>query len=194
MAYSKRTSEIIDGLLRFLAIGGLLATTVLAPGALQVFDKPLARYFNKLDKKARDKEYSQLLGYMKKRGLIDYEFNYQHKSFNGIKLTATGVQRAKRAELERLAIPKPSKWDKKWRIVFFDIPEKHKQARNHLSKKLKDIGFMQLQKSVWIHPFPCRDEIATIAEQYEIRDYVTFVETDAIDSHDKLLEAFSSYF
>ena len=52
---------------------------------------------------------------------------------------------------------------------YFDIPEKLKRAREVLRDKLKDIGFIELQKSVFAHPFECEDEINFIVEVFQIR-------------------------
>ena len=186
--YSEKT-PIINSLLKFILTTGLIGTALVAPNALLAFDKPLKKYYKKLDKIERQREYRALLGYLRKSGLINYNAN-----FNGIKLTANGIKRAEKANLDNISIAKPSNWDNRWRLVFFDIPEKNKTARDALSRKLKDIGFLQLQKSVWIHPFPCREEIATITEQLQIRQYVTYIETSHIDSHDQLVKMFQSYF
>lgn len=187
MARNDTTSAIIDGLLQILIVGGLLATTLAAPNAVQALDKPLARYFKGLDKRTREREYRRVLRYMKKQGLIKYKTeDYEH----GILITEAGKQRAEKAELDSLSIAHPKKWDQKWRIVFFDIPETDKQARDHLTGKLKELEFRQLQRSVWVHPFPCRDEIATVVHQYGVSHFVTYVETAFIDSQDKLKARF----
>lgn len=44
------------------------------------------------------------------------------------------------------------KWDRKWRLVIFDIPEKERKARDALREKLKELGFGRWQKSVYISP------------------------------------------
>jgi phenylacetic acid degradation operon negative regulatory protein len=44
------------------------------------------------------------------------------------------------------------KWDKKWRLVIFDIKEKEKSLRERLRDKLKELGFGMLQKSIYISP------------------------------------------
>ena len=41
----------------------------------------------------------------------------------------------------------------------FDIKEKRKPYREALRGKLKELGFVLLQKSVWVHPFDCRNEV-----------------------------------
>ena len=191
MARNETTSAVVDGLLNILVVGGLLATTLAAPNALQALDKPLKLYFRKMDKRAREREYRRLLRYMKKQGLIKYRTeDYEH----GILLTEDGRRRAEAADLERLSIRRLQKWDNKWRIALFDIPESDKQARDHLTAKLKEIGFVQLQRSVWVHPFPCQEEVSAITHQYDVSRFVTYVETIHIDSQEKLKDRFSFKF
>lgn len=45
------------------------------------------------------------------------------------------------------------KWDRKWRIVIFDIEEKERKNRDYLRIKLKEVGFGMIQESVWISPY-----------------------------------------
>jgi len=67
-------------------------------------------------------------------------------------------------------------WDKKWRIVIFDIPEKKKIAREIFRDKLKELGFLQLQKSVWVAPYDLLEELNLLREEYELGNYVIFLE------------------
>ena len=71
-------------------------------------------------------------------------------------LTNTGEKRVKEFCFEELRIQKARKWDKKWRVLVYDIPTKPKvynNAREALRAKIKEIGFVQLQKSVWVCPY-----------------------------------------
>lgn len=45
-----------------------------------------------------------------------------------------------------------SGWDRRWRVVIFDIPELNKKTREYLRRKLISLGFGRLQKSVYISP------------------------------------------
>ncbi|MDO8561611.1 MAG: CRISPR-associated endonuclease Cas2 [bacterium] len=49
------------------------------------------------------------------------------------------------------------KWDHKWRIVTFDIPEKYAALRNKIRDILKEAGFVRLQHSVWVFPHECEE-------------------------------------
>lgn len=68
------------------------------------------------------------------------------------------------------------RWDKKWRVVFFDIPEKRRAERNVLRDKLKELEFREIQKSVFIHPYPCFDEIDFVVEYFQLRNLVRYGE------------------
>jgi phenylacetic acid degradation operon negative regulatory protein len=51
------------------------------------------------------------------------------------------------------------KWDGKWRIVYYDIPEKDKNIRKQLREKLWELGFGMIQKSVYISPFDVAEDL-----------------------------------
>lgn len=84
------------------------------------------------------------------------------------KLTAKGEVVLKREEIEKLKIAKPVKWDGLWRIVAFDIPTEKKISRDYFRNHLYSLGFYQIQKSVFVYPYPCEREIQELCEFYEI--------------------------
>ncbi len=96
-------------------------------------------------------------------------------------LTAHGGKRILRYKANDIHIKKPAKWDGVWRIVMFDIPEKHKRGRDALSLKLKELGLYPMQKSVFAHPYECKDEIDFIVELFDLAPYVRFIRTKDID-------------
>lgn len=102
-----------------------------------------------------------------------------------IELTSRGRKRALQYKLETLKIKKPRTWDRKWRIIVFDIPEREKKARDSFRQSLRAMGCLQIQKSVWIHPFPCEDEIEFVAQLFGVGQYF-FLATAKIN-HDKTL-------
>ena len=57
----------------------------------------------------------------------------------------------------------------------FDIPEFKKSARETLRKRLKKLGFFQFQKSVWIYPYPCEQEIDFISEVFMVAPYINLL-------------------
>ena len=107
-----------------------------------------------------------------------------------IVLTQHGKTHALRYEIDTISIPPMNKWDRKWRIVMFDIPEKHKRARDALSQSLKRMGFAQLQKSVFVHPFDCSKEIMFVTEFFNLSRYIRHVLAEHIDIETVLMKKF----
>jgi hypothetical protein len=186
MKSNKETSALIDGLLKLTLVSSTLSLSLLAPNALVALDKPLSRALDILDDRARLRELQRVTSYMQKRGLVTG--SYQH----GLIITEKGRKRARKADFNRLKVCSPSEWDKNWRLVIFDIPETNRQNRVFLIQKLRLLGFQQLQQSVWIHPFPCRQEVAMVTEAYKVSRYVTYLKTAHIDHEEKLIDRFST--
>jgi len=108
-----------------------------------------------------------------------------------VELTEKGERITKEIQLEDMKIEKPDGWDEKWRIIIFDIPEKYKRrARDALREKLQKTGFYQLQKSVWVHPYPCEKEIHFLCEFFDITSYVNIITANNIYNDIKLRKYF----
>ncbi len=96
-------------------------------------------------------------------------------------LTADGEERILNYNLDTLEIKKQNKWDGLWRIVVFDIPESKKRARDALSFKLKNMGMLAMQKSVFVCPYECKDEIDFVVEFFDLKPFVRFIVAKNID-------------
>ena len=107
-----------------------------------------------------------------------------------IVLTEKGKLKALEGKIDELEIEIPKTWDKLWRVVIFDIPEKKKKARDALRRKLKEFGFLELQKSVFIFPYECKDEIEFVVEVFGIRRYVRYLIVKEITNEEELLLKF----
>jgi len=105
-------------------------------------------------------------------------------------LSENGKQKALRFNIDKLEIKKPAKWDEKWRIVMFDIPEKMRKLRDSLRMHFREIGLIELQKSVFVFPYPCSKEIEFILEFYNARKHVRFVLAETIDNELHLMKKF----
>lgn len=185
----KRTalSDVIDDLLVAVATAGTIGLCVAAPNSVSALEKPLGKL---LAERKHTKETRRLAYYLKQQKLVEVVPNddgtYQ------VTLAEKGVSRTNRVRFERLAIPK-SEWDMKWRVITFDIPEKHKSIRDYISKHLRLIGFKQLQRSVFIYPYPIDEFVAILRQQFpEIEDNVSYMLVEDIDQHNKLVKQFSS--
>jgi len=105
-------------------------------------------------------------------------------------LTEKGKLKALEGKIDELEIKIPKTWDKLWRVVIFDIPEEKRRARDVLRERLKKLGFLELQKSVFIFPYECKDEIEFVVEIFEIRKYVRYLVVKEITNEEELLLKF----
>ncbi|OGZ79519.1 MAG: hypothetical protein A2358_03600 [Candidatus Staskawiczbacteria bacterium RIFOXYB1_FULL_37_44] len=106
-----------------------------------------------------------------------------------ITITDKGKLKALTYKFEEMRIDKKD-WDDKWRILTFDVPEKVRWGRDALRDKIKKLGFYELQKSVFIFPYNCKDEIDFIVEFFNIRKHVRFGVLESIDNEKHLKEIF----
>ncbi len=97
-------------------------------------------------------------------------------------LSEKGKQKALVYKIDEMGIARSKKWDQKWRVIIFDVPEYHKDVREALRGHLKRLGFAYLQKSVFVHPFPCSDQIEFLIEFYQARPYVRQLLVEQIDN------------
>ena len=107
-----------------------------------------------------------------------------------ITLSEIGKIKVLAYRVEDMKIPVPQKWDGKWRMVIFDIPEKIKLSRDALRWRLKRLGLRELQKSVFVYPYECEDEIDFIIEFYNVRSYVRYGVLETIDNELHLKKIF----
>jgi DNA-binding transcriptional regulator PaaX len=105
-------------------------------------------------------------------------------------LTDNGKKRALRYSLATLRIKVPKVWDGKWYLVMYDVPEGLRDLRIELLGKLKSMGFVELQHSVFVCPYECTNEIEFLIEAYDARKYIRRMTVTEIDSPEPLLKHF----
>ena len=103
-----------------------------------------------------------------------------------VEITQAGIKRALKYKLSELKVKKPDQWDKKWRVVIFDVPETKKSKRNYFRDNLKALGFYQLNKSVFIFPYSCFNEIEYLRQISGIGDEVTYLTADSVETSSNL--------
>lgn len=108
-------------------------------------------------------------------------------------LTDRGQRYARTFKLDEMRVQKPKTWDGQWRIVAFDIPEKQKRAREALRFRFHQIGLQELQKSVFVCPYPCDAEVEFLIEFYQVRPYVRKVLAISIDNELHLKQKFGMH-
>jgi len=103
-----------------------------------------------------------------------------------LKLTEKGKLRAL---LDQLAgqYQTQAKWDGKWRLIIWDIPEKSRGDRNYIRRFFKNLGFYRLQQSVFITPYELPVAAVEYLRESGLLSYIRFLRVDKLDD-DKFLK------
>jgi len=115
---------------------------------------------------------------------------YVRLSGEKIKLTAKGRKLLDEIYLSEFKIAKSEKWDKKWRLVSYDIPEIYKKSRNIFRKVLENNNFYQIHKSLWVSPYDCKEEIAVFAKNLGLSEYVIVIATERLPNQREMIGYF----
>ena len=155
-------------ILAALALGGIAVVGAVAPNVLSLFGRFGRDRFS-------ENQIRNGFNNLKRKKLVEVIRTEGDKTI--IRLTTKGGKRTREMVLDTLTIPKPKKWDGAWRVMIFDVPVSMNKARSAFRATIKDLGMYQLQKSVWVYPYPCEDEILFTANFFNIEKYIEVFET-----------------
>jgi DNA-binding transcriptional regulator PaaX len=171
-------------LLETIATAGLVSLAVLVPGALLAISKA-----DKHKRRYQQKYYiNKVVKEMIITGLVEYRKN--DKGVKCLRLTARGREKLKNYALKNLVIKKPWRWDKKYRVIIFDIKEFKRKTRDKLRRWLEHLDFIRLQNSVWVYPYECREVIVLLKSHFKIGKEVLYMTVDSIENDKWLKEEF----
>jgi DNA-binding transcriptional regulator PaaX len=181
MAKKRFTGELAKEILLTLAgitaVAGATFLLAAMPG-LGMVVKELVDWYKKQDSNKRFRIRKTFKQLMRER-LIE-EKDLPDGSTTLI-LSEKGRKKALSYKIDSLTLSQPKKWDGRWRFVIFDLPKQRKRERELWRSKLKFMGFHQLQKSVWVTPFPCRNEIDFLSEYLRISPHIRIIEAVDFD-------------
>ncbi len=168
-------------ILMTVATAGILAVAVLAPNALQVL-----RPFLKNKKKYNLNSYlNQKAKKLVKDGFLKIDTENE-KQF--LLLTKKGERKLLYYQITEKK--KNTKWDGKWRVVVFDVWENVRSKRDLLRMEIKNFGFIQLQRSVWIYPFNCSEFIELLKTDLAFGKNIRYMVVEKLDHDQNLCKHF----
>lgn len=148
--------------------------------------KTLIKKIFGLDKQPKNS--SKYFSKLRKQKLI---FIKEDQNDHIISLTDKGEKILLRFNYENLEIKQSKIWDRNFRMIIFDIPETKRNARDSLREKIKEMGLVKFNDSVWVYPYPCQREIDFIANYWSIGKYVHFALVKNITNKDYLEKYFN---
>ncbi len=129
-------------------------------------------------------KYKFFVHHAKKRGLVK-EVRFKGKTF--LRLTEKGELQML---LNKMGTVKQEKWDGKWRMLIFDIPEDAREKRDQLRWLLRKHGFIKLQASVFVHPFSLNRESILYLKNSGLMPYIRIAKIEEFDDDKDLRKKF----
>lgn len=108
-----------------------------------------------------------------------------------VHITKQGRIKALTYQLSTMQLGQPKKWDRRWRVVIFDIPNKYNRVRDIFRMRLKQLGLFPLQESVYVSPCPCFEEVEFLRELYGIRFTARYLLVERIEEDEALRDHFN---
>ncbi|MFA6273406.1 MAG: hypothetical protein WC673_02880 [Candidatus Paceibacterota bacterium] len=173
-----RNRNIQKIVLQTVATAGFLSVALLAPNALQAF-KQIGLFPKRRQKEIFNSSRRRLV----KAGLLTYDGKF-------LRLTDKGNAKLRQLELRDYKLTKPKRWDKKWRVLIFDVPEKRRGIRDKIRNTITAVGFMKLQKSVWAYPYDCEDLINLIKADLKIGKDLLYLIVDSVENDKTIRDYF----
>ena len=176
-----KRGEIQKLILNSVKIAGILAVGLVVPQVIGAMGK-----LGIIPNKRQDEIVRSSASRLAKKGLLVYQ--------NGrYELTKDGEKKLRQWALQEYKFMRPQKWDKKWRVIIFDIPEKKKKVRDQIRNLLVSAGFFRLQDSVWVYPYDCEDIIGLLKTDFGIGRDLLYMIVDEIENDKHLREEFGLF-
>ncbi len=156
-----------------IGLAGTIAVAAVAPNMFQILGKTgvLTRL------KYRSKGVLARLKYKGEIELIERDGKkYVQLTDKGEKILDLNREKLK------LIDAKLKKWDRHYRLVMFDIPEKRKHVRKLLRFEMQEVGFLRIQDSVWVYPFDCEEFISLLKADMRIGKDVLYAVVEEIEN------------
>src|SRR3989338_4199257 len=160
--FRKPSSEIVKDIVVWLAAAGIVAVAGGSPYLFINLQGHSHRW-----RKYKKRNVADTFSRLKKQGHIEIQKRNRQVY---IHLTPKGKALAGWLQIDALEITRPKRCDGDYHIIMFDIEQLRKPHREAFRGKLKELGFYPLQKSVWLCPFPCRDEVELLKEFFGLTD------------------------
>ena len=159
-----KKENMIKTILEAFVVAGEIMIYAMEPRVNMSLRRELSRYGkykNEQTKDKKGKKFYNAFYSLKRNEMIDIEYRGNQMYFS---LTEEGKKKAGKYKIDDLVIKKPKKWDKRWRVLIFDIEDRHKSKREALRGKIKELGLYQLQKSVWVCPYEFKSEMRVLRD------------------------------
>lgn len=179
-----RIDPKVRDVLKLLAVGVVLTTVVLFPGIAA-----LGPLIKEIQKEREKKEWEKFNLWRLRQVIKRLERQKMVEVIDGVVgITDKGRRKVLKFNLEKMEIKRRT--DGKWRIIIYDVANPKRSQSEFFRETLKRLNFLRLQKSVYITPFICDDEIEYLRQLFSIGNEVIILKVAGIENE----QAYKRYF
>ncbi len=171
--------NIVRAILAVVGVAGLVGVASVAPNTI-VAMKKLGLIPNSRQASIINRARERLI----KRGFLK-------RSRGGfLELTSKGREAYLRIQAEESLKKRSRRWDGRWRLLIFDIPERFRRTRDTVRHALQRSGFYRLQDSAWVYPHDCEDFIAFLKADLKVGRNVLYLVVEEMEGSKNLKDHF----
>ena len=168
-----------------LATGSILIASVIVPG-LPIAAGALLKIKKNIDYENSRKEWEKfnlwrLKQVLKRMQNSKYVEIVTQRGVPVVKITDKGKEKLLKYDLQNLQLDQ-SKWDGRWRLIIYDVGKDKKRQVDTFRRTLNNLKVLRLQRSVYLTPFKCEDEIEYLKQVFDLDEEVQVLLIRSLDN------------
>lgn len=177
----RRKENIQAAVLSTVALAGAIAVIAIAPALPAAIASIVGS--RRIGYQARTSA-----GRLARKGLVIFE---KRGSAKYVRITPEGKRRLAIEQAKALlSVRQKKRWDRRFRMVVFDIPQKRRIVRDQLRSLMREAGFYRLQQSVWVHPYDCEELMTLIKAELRVGGTVLYAIVEEIENDTRIKDHF----
>src|SRR3989344_6132325 len=180
-SFDPKTFEV----LKLLATCSILIASVIVPG-LPIAAGALLKIKKNIDYENSRKEWEKfnlwrLKQVLKRMQNSKYVEIVTQRGVPVVKITDKGKEKLLKYDLQNLQLDQ-SKWDGRWRLIIYDVGKDKKRQVDTFRRTLNNLKVLRLQRSVYLTPFKCEDEIEYLKQVFDLDEEVQVLLIRSLDN------------
>lgn len=169
----KRRRNIEHAVLAAVGIAGILSVALIAPNIFQAIPRIAG------DKYRLKYRAQTVAGRLAQKGLARFVIR---NNVRCVELTEKGLRKLSIERAKYTIDTRYKRWDKRYRLVMFDIPHYRRRVRDRLRRIMRECGFLRVQDSVWVYPHDCEELLALIKAELRIGKDVLYAVVESLEN------------
>lgn len=179
---TRRLGYLQRAILGTIAVGGILLVSAAVPAVTKLVG------MTSVGKRLKERVYSAFTR-LAHNGLIVFE-EQGNRRYARITERGRAVLALQQHQL-LLQTTRKKRWDRRYRLVIFDIAEERRTVRIRLRETMRAAGFLRLQDSVWVYPYDCEDFVALLKADLRLGKEVLYIIAEKIENDRWLRQEFN---